>query len=490
LTLVSCTVCVTYHEAGTISNHDGAVPLVGVIFGTMANSMYVCVDVKSAQATAMQARVLERMHTEIERRVQAVDEALRVLEVAFLHDFGTQPHNELAVKWARTREHRDEGLAVLDKLSMTACHAMDTAREDSDMHNMFIQEMVDTLAKLKTQHREMQEIEAQMAAKQGKDWAPSVEHLHKLRQQRLQRPRILCSHTVSSRTGQGLHALRRALTGLMEETRLFAHVGAKVPLNYSMLERLAHEGREELHQPLTPLIGNAESAKLDANSRTISFRRSSYCTIRSRQQCPVGSKAYYELEILAPFYHRHDLLCGFASAAFTPLMYLSREGVGDDVVSWAVKDVRKAIMNEKGGYSYKYECMWKEGDVIGLACDLQAMQMLVSVNGSFEPPNGCVFALAPDAVLSGLFAAFSCDGGTIGYNLGEAPFKYNPPAADYCAFVEIALILVRECILCSTLTCLLNCCMCALTHAGSTLYLNECPCMVFVNADEHRPSSF
>jgi hypothetical protein len=31
----------------------------------------------------------------------------------------------------------------------------------------------------------------------------------------------------------------------MENQRLFPHVGAKVPLNYSILERLAQEGRTE-----------------------------------------------------------------------------------------------------------------------------------------------------------------------------------------------------------------------------------------------------
>jgi len=115
--------------------------------------------------------------------------------------------------------------------------------------------------------------------------------------------------------------------------------------------------------------------------------------------------------------------------------------------------------------------------------------MLVSVNGSFAPPNGLVFDLAPHAVRTGLFPAFSFTNGTVGYNLGEAPFKYDPPAADYCAFVEFALIPVRQFMLFSTRTCLSKCCTCALTRADSTLYLIECPCMIVVNADEHRPSS-
>ena len=62
------------------------------------------------------------------------------------------------------------------------------------------------------------------------------------------------------------------------------------------------------------------------------------------------------------------------------------------------------------------------------------MQMHVSVNGSFAAPNGVVFELDPDAAGHGLFAAFSGAVGKVRYNLGEAPFKHAPPAADYRAF--------------------------------------------------------
>jgi len=147
----------------------------------------------------MQARVLERMHTEIEQQVQAVDEGLQLLEDVFLHGFGTQTQDGLAVKWARTCEQRDEGLAVLDKLSMPACHTMHKAREDSDMHNISIQEMVNTLTKLSTERckrwrprleiildlpfgfpiNNIISLEAQKAkAKRGKDWEPSAKQLH------------------------------------------------------------------------------------------------------------------------------------------------------------------------------------------------------------------------------------------------------------------------------------------------------------------------
>lgn len=72
---------------------------------------------------------------------------------------------------------------------------------------------------------------------------------------------------------------------------------------------------------------------------------------------------------------------------------------------------------------------------MGLACDLIGMQMLVSVNGNFDAPNGLVFDLHPDVVHEGLFAAFSCQNGKLHYKLGEAPFKHAPPEADYTTFI-------------------------------------------------------
>ena len=83
-----------------------------------------------------------------------------------------------------------------------------------------------------------------------------------------------------------------------------------------------------------------------------------------------------------------------------------------------------------------YECEWKTGDVVGLACDLESMQLHVSVNGSFAAPNGVVFALDPDTVRDGLFAAFTGYQGKLRYNLGAAPFTHAAPSADYKGFVE------------------------------------------------------
>jgi len=162
-------------------------------------------------------------------------------------------------------------------------------------------------------------------------------------------------------------------------------------------------------------------------------------TLRSRQRCPMGSKGYYELEILEcdwcyPQY-------GFVSACFQSVRGASGGRVGDDEHSWAVDGGDDSQYNQcakHNGESKAYECVWKTGDVVGLACDLDGMQVLVSVNGSFAPPNGLVFELAPHAVHGGLFAVFSGGSGELRYNLGQAPFKYAAPSSEYVGFSQFS----------------------------------------------------
>ena len=134
----------------------------------------------------------------------------------------------------------------------------DSANKDGHSETNTISEMTEALASVVAHQHEMEGLEDQLSMPQSvEDGEPLGEQLTRLRHKRLHRPRILFSSSVSSRTGEGLKKLRHALTALMENQRprlyfpllryhlLFPHVGAKVPLNYSMLERLAQEGRTE-----------------------------------------------------------------------------------------------------------------------------------------------------------------------------------------------------------------------------------------------------
>ena len=134
-----------------------------------------------------------------------------------------------------------------------------------------------------------------------------------------------------------------------------------------------------------------------------------FSTFRSRQCCPLGGRGYYEIEILdisGRYRHRY----GLASAAFERVLGAPATGLGDDAASGMVNGMAHAEMHYR------------------------EQQLLVSVNGSFDAPNGRVFDLAPDAVGDGLFAAFSGYQGKVRYNLGETPFKHAAPSADYVTF--------------------------------------------------------
>jgi hypothetical protein len=155
-----------------------------------------------------------------------------------------------------------------------------------------------------------------------------------------------------------------------------------------------------------------------------------FSTVRAKRRCPPGAKGYYEIEIV-----ELDSLpqLGFAAAAFERVRGKSGDGVGDDGVSWGVDGVRQRKWH-KGEDDYPFE--WKAGDVVGLACDLEAMQVLVSVNGSFDAPNGRVFELDAGAAEGGLFPALTGSSGAVRCNLGARPFRHAPPSAAFKAFVD------------------------------------------------------
>ena len=82
----------------------------------------------------------------------------------------------------------------------------------------------------------------------------------------------------------------------------------------------------------------------------------------------------------------------------------------------------------------KYRVKWQEGDLVGLACVPEKGQIRVSVNGSFEAPNGVVFQEA-GGFKGEIFAAITGRDGRLRYNLGDTqPFAHAPPAADFEAF--------------------------------------------------------
>jgi len=195
-------------------------------------------------------------------------------------------------------------------------------------------------------------------------------------------------------------------------------------------ERLVHAKQDVLRHmdaQLSLFRGLPSAVKVLQDDGVVAF--SSFCSLRSNFCCPPGARGYYELVILEmDMYPQY----GFACAAFNRVRTASSDGVGDDEESWAVDSAQKCKWHHG---TTVYECECKVGDVVGLASDLEKMQMLISINGSFEAPTGCVFKLAAERVQHVLFAAFTGSSGKVQCNLGATPFKYAPTSADLMAFV-------------------------------------------------------
>ena len=128
----------------------------------------------------------------------------------------------------------------------------------------------------------------------------------------------------------------------------------------------------------------------------VAFR--SFCSVRSNFCCPPGAQGYYELVIL-----EMDMLpqYGSASAAFNRILAHSSDGVGDNEESWAVDGARKFKWHDG---TAAYECEWKVGDVVGLACDLEKMQTLISIMAAPRHP----MAVSLSSLQTECSTAFCC----------------------------------------------------------------------------------
>lgn len=93
--------------------------------------------------------------------------------------------------------------------------------------------------------------------------------------------------------------------------------------------------------------------------------------------------------------------------------------------------------------------------MIGLACDMVEGKILVSVNGSFDPPNGTVFRInrigpgmmpgcacvpgCSDGRVERLRPAITGKTGAVRVNLGVRPFRYPVPGlAGYDSFLKLS----------------------------------------------------
>ncbi len=173
-------------------------------------------------------------------------------------------------------------------------------------------------------------------------------------------------------------------------------------------------------------------------ARGLAFFRE-FSTVRAGNAvCPLGVLGYYEVEIL------HTESCtkfGFCSSGWLAKTGDSGEGVGDDCLSWGVDG--DLALKWHAGESLPFGGRWRAGDVVGLACDLRARRMLVSLNGDFSPPYGATFDLPAAGLEGGMCPALSARSGLYRCNMGGwpagLPFRHPPPTPEYRSMAAAGL---------------------------------------------------
>jgi len=108
-------------------------------------------------------------------------------------------------------------------------------------------------------------------------------------------------------------------------------------------------------------------------------------------------------------------------------------GVGDDDEGWGADGVRERFWH--GGYNYvSWPRKWQDGDIIGLAIDLDAGVMQFSMNGYWV--NGLLHKF--DAAGRNFYPAISTEG-QFAMLLPSSAWWYSPPSADYKAWADSGL---------------------------------------------------
>ena len=133
---------------------------------------------------------------------------------------------------------------------------------------------------------------------------------------------------------------------------------------------------------------------------------------------------YYEVEVLV--YGCSQI--GWVDVDFRPDSEYG-SGVGDDKHSWAVDLHRLNVWHVDGK---RFGRHYRPGDVVGVACDMDARTLMFSLKGNWQPPFGLAYSNI-------VYTRGLCPGVTVSYNqrcvlkvnFGERPFRHQPPDASY-----------------------------------------------------------
>jgi hypothetical protein len=165
--------------------------------------------------------------------------------------------------------------------------------------------------------------------------------------------------------------------------------------------------------PWTRLAGLPSSVKYGFVNGVISLSSSSlfisggynWVTIGAPEALVNSGVLYYEIAIMAWMTQGTSPQFGFSLKDGVPATdRFSDVGVGDNPASWAVDGARKCAWNN--GHHLWPACVWKEGDVIGLAANVDVGKLAMSINGDWAGAGrGVVFK--SEAIKKGMFPCSS-----------------------------------------------------------------------------------
>jgi len=165
----------------------------------------------------------------------------------------------------------------------------------------------------------------------------------------------------------------------------------------------------------------------DVTAKTV--KMGNFPTLGAPEMLVKAGVFYYEIEVLES---SGIPQCGFASGDFALNDDYTGEGVGDCAASWGFDGVRQARWYNG---SAEWPCVWKTGDVIGFAANVDVGKIAVSKNGNWsEAPNGVVFE--NEKIKGGVYPAFTGSGYNLRYNLdgnSHGAFAHAPPPSDIWA---------------------------------------------------------
>jgi len=210
--------------------------------------------------------------------------------------------------------------------------------------------------------------------------------------------------------------------------RTFEEKKAKAQEEAVKAEEDALETQKASGGPIVKRIrGEPGTCRHDVAKRQLTFN--TFVTVGVPELLITSGTAYYELCITRG---RGVPQFGFALEEFEIQNCATGDGVGDDDKSWGL-DGRRHCKWHKGNSTWNTSG-WSDGDVLGLAVNVDLGKIAIAKNGSWtDTGGGCGVVFEDEKIKSGVYPSLTGGGLEISYNFDgktHGPFKHGPPPSE------------------------------------------------------------